>query len=100
MMLVAYIGDEASAAGFRLAGATVIVPRPGEEAAALAAARDRAALVLISAAPAARIPARDIEAAQAALAPLTLIVPDLRRTVPLPDPAQRLRRQLGLDVAP
>ncbi len=98
MVVAAYIGDEASAAGFRLAGATVIVPRPGEEAAALATARGSAALVLVSAATAARIAARDIETAQTALTPLTLIVPDLHGAVPLPDPAQRLRRQLGLDV--
>jgi len=100
MALAAYVGDEASAAGFRLAGVTVIVPSPGEEAAALAEARSRASLVLISAATAARIAARDIEAAQAALAPLTLVVPDLRGAVPLPDPGQRLRRQLGLEEAP
>ena len=43
-----YIGDEASAAGFRLAGAQVIVPLPGEERAALASAREHAALVLVS----------------------------------------------------
>ena len=100
MAIAAYVGDEASAAGFRLAGATVIVPRPGEETAALATARSSASLVLISAATAARIAPRDIEAAQAALDPLTLVVPDLRGAVPLPDPAHRLRRQLGLDVMP
>lgn len=100
MPLATYIGDEASAAGFRLAGVTVIIPQPGEEAAALSTARRSAALVLVSAATAARIGARDIEAAQAALAPLTLVVPDLQEAVPLPDPAARLRRQLGLEVVP
>lgn len=100
MVIAVYVGDEASAAGFRLAGATVIIPRPGEEAAALATARSSAALVLICAATATKIATQDIEAAQAALAPLTLVVPDLRGAVPLPDPARRLRRQLGLDVAP
>jgi vacuolar-type H+-ATPase subunit F/Vma7 len=94
-----YIGDETSAAAFRLAGARVIVPRAGEDAAALAAARGNASLVLVSAATAARIPAREIDAAQAALAPLTLVVPDLREEVAVPDLALRLRGQLGLDAA-
>jgi hypothetical protein len=55
--------------------------------------------VLVSAATAARIPAREIDAAQAALAPLTLVVPDLREEVAVPDLALRLRGQLGLDAA-
>lgn len=93
-----YIGDEVSAAAFRLAGARVLVPRDGEEAAALAVARTDASLVLVSAATAARIPAREIDAAQAALAPLTLVVPDLREEAALPDVAARLRGQLGMDA--
>jgi vacuolar-type H+-ATPase subunit F/Vma7 len=92
-----YIGDEASAAGFRLAGAQVLVPRVGEEAAALAAARIGAALILVSAETAARIPADLLEQAHAALTPLTLIVPDLFERIPVPDLAARLRRELGLE---
>ena len=55
MALVCYIGDEVSAAGFRLAGAAVIVPAPGGETAALAAARADGAVVLIAADVAARV---------------------------------------------
>ena len=92
-----YIGDEASAAGFRLAGARVVVPREGEEAAALAAARAEAPLVLISAAIASRVAPELLRAGQAALAPLILTVPDLHQRVPVPDLAARLRRELGLE---
>ena len=92
-----YIGDEASAEGFRLAGVRIVVPEDGGEAAALAAALGRAPLVLLSAAVAARIPEAPLRAAQAALAPLTLIVPDLAGIVPVPDVAARLRHQLGLE---
>jgi vacuolar-type H+-ATPase subunit F/Vma7 len=92
-----YIGDEVSAAGYRLAGARVEVPEPGGEGAALAAARAQAPLVLISAAVAARIAERELRAALAALAPLTLIVPDLRGEAAVPDVAARLRHQLGLE---
>ena len=92
-----YVGDEVSAVGFRLAGASVFIPRRGEEAAALAAASAEALLVLVAAETAARIPADVLEQAQTALTPLTLIVPDLHERVPAPDPAVRLRRELGLE---
>jgi vacuolar-type H+-ATPase subunit F/Vma7 len=93
-----YIGDEVSAAGFRIAGAHVTVPDDGAEAVALAEARAAAPLVLISAAVAARIPEHDMATALAALAPLTLIVPDLSGKIPVPDVAARLRRQLGMEA--
>ena len=93
-----YIGDELSAAGFRLAGARTSVPDEGGEAAALADARAAAPLVLVSSAVAARIPEAEMATALAALAPLTLIVPDLAGAVPVPDIAARLRRQLGMEA--
>jgi len=93
-----YIGDELSAAGFRLAGARTSVPDEGKEAAALADARAAAPLVLVSSAVAARIPEAEMATALAALAPLTLIVPDLAGAVPVPDIAARLRRQLGMEA--
>jgi len=98
MSALCYIGDEASAAGFRLAGASVIVPREGEETAALRAACAGASLVLVSASAAARIPAQALRAARAALAPLVLVVPDLRDGTRPPELAARLRRELGLEV--
>ena len=96
-MTLFYIGDEASAAGFRLAGARVVVPARGEERMALAAARESAALVLVSSSVAARIPARELAHAELALSPLTIVVPDLREDAPLPDRGVRLRSELGLE---
>jgi len=93
-----YIGDEATAAGFRLAGLRTHVPERDTEATALSAARAGAPLVLVSASAAARIPAGELRAAQAALAPLVLVVPDLDGGTPLPDLALRLRKQLGLET--
>jgi vacuolar-type H+-ATPase subunit F/Vma7 len=93
-----YLGDELSAAGYRLAGALVRTPRAGEEAAALAWARTQAPLVLVSAAVAAGIAEAVLRSALSALAPLVLIVPDLQGDVPLPDLAARLRGQLGLEA--
>jgi vacuolar-type H+-ATPase subunit F/Vma7 len=91
-----YLGDEISAVGYRLAGIRARVPEPGTETGALAAARVDAALVLVSAAVAARISEAPMRSALAALTPLTLIVPDLHGLSPVPDIGARLRRQLGL----
>jgi len=93
-----YLGDEVSAAGYRLAGALTHTPRPGEEVATLGWACSHAPLVLMSAAVAARIGEAALRAALSALAPLVLIVPDFQGQVPLPDLAARLRGQLGLEA--
>ena len=98
MSAPAYLGDEVTAAGYRLAGARVRVPRRGEEAAALAAACAEAPLVLVSAAVAVRIPESSLKSALAALVPLVLVVPDPVDDTPVPDVAARLRRELGLEA--
>jgi len=98
MAVPIYLGDEVSAAGYRLAGATVRTPAAGEAPAALAWARARAPLVLVSAAVAAQIGEAALRTALLALTPLVLIVPDLQGAVPVPDLGARLRAQLGLEA--
>jgi len=93
-----YLGDEVTAAGYRLAGAHVRVPTPDEAGAAFDEARALAPLVLVSAAVAAHIDAGQLRAALTALQPLVLIVPDARGEVPRPDLAARLRGQLGMEA--
>jgi len=93
-----YLGDEVTAAGYRLAGVQVRVPAPGEAGVAFDEARALAPLVLVSAAVAARIDATQLHAALMALQPLILIVPDARGDVPRPDLAARLRAQLGMEA--
>jgi len=92
-----YLGDEVSAAGFRLAGVEVRVPQRGDETAALSSARADAPLVLVAATVAARVVAGELRAAVAALTPLVLIVPDIDRATPVPDLARRLKKLLGLE---
>jgi vacuolar-type H+-ATPase subunit F/Vma7 len=93
-----YLGDEVSAAGYRLAGAQVRTPGAGEEAAALQWACSHAPLVLVSAAVAAGIHDALMRERLSALAPLVLLVSDGQGVVPLPDLAARLRGQLGLEA--
>jgi vacuolar-type H+-ATPase subunit F/Vma7 len=96
MMEPVYIGDEISAAGWRLIGVRPATPGPGRETAALASAREAAPLVLVSAAVAARIDAAALAAG--ALTPLMLVLPDPQGEVETPGLAGRLRTQLGLET--
>ena len=98
MAVPIYIGDEISAAGWRLTGAQVCVPEPGAETAALLRARDAAPLVLVSAAVAVHMDAATLATAAGAVAPLVLVLPDPQGEVTLPALAGRLRTQLGLDA--
>jgi len=92
-----YVGDEVNGAGFRLAGAQVLVPDAGRAADALGEACEKAPLVLVSAAVAAEIPESHLAAALATGAPLVLVVPDPVGGTPMPDLAKRLRAQLGME---
>lgn len=91
---LAFVGDALAAAGFRLAGVRVYAPQPGEERAAFAQALAAAAAVFVTPAVAAKLEPAELERALAAGAPLVAIVPD--DTPPPFDPAERVRRQLGI----
>jgi vacuolar-type H+-ATPase subunit F/Vma7 len=91
-----FIGDEVSAAGFRLAGARVEVPAPGAETTTLRdALRDRE-LVLITVEVARAIDPAVLRPLLAAPHPLLMLVPDVRGAVPLPNLGAQVRAELGL----
>lgn len=91
-----FIGDEVTAAGYRLAGARIYTPAPDGVIGILHQARSEAPLILITAEYAAQVPAAILNAALAAPRPPLIIVPDVRGAVPLPDLAARIRAQLGI----
>ena len=93
-----FIGDELSAAGFRLTGIETLVPEPDAVAAALQDARRRAALVIITADLVRHVPAPDIDAALLAEAPALAIIPDALFRAAVPDLARRLRSALGIET--
>lgn len=98
MFPLTYLGNALDAAGWRLAGAQALAPAPGTEAQAFTEALQTASLVLLSAEVARALPAEQLDAALAALHPLVLLLPDPASTAALPaDPAQRVRRQLGIE---
>jgi len=92
-----FIGDELSAAGFRLTGIDTVTPGPEKAGEALRDARKRAALVIMTAELARSVPAQELNAALLAEAPALAIVPDVRMRVPVPDLVASLRRTLGIE---
>jgi vacuolar-type H+-ATPase subunit F/Vma7 len=99
MAYTVYIGDEATAAGFRLAGVKTWVPDPADALATLRrAGADGAELILLSAPFAAQLPIEDLEAALAREAPLVAVVPDVFGRGAPPDLAHEVRGALGIET--
>lgn len=96
MSQLVYIGDEASAAGYRLAGVRVYVPAARELRDTLAAALADASLVMLSAALAGRLPPSELDDLLAGIRPPVLVVSDISGGTPQPDLVTRLRRELGM----
>ncbi len=98
MPRLCFIGDEVTAAGYRLAGAETVTPEPGEVLSALDRALEASDLVLLSQACARLVPAARLERQLRSGPPLLLVVPD---AIGGPVPAAlatRVRRTLGIQV--
>ncbi|CAG4883072.1 Vacuolar H+transporting two-sector ATPase F subunit [Georgfuchsia toluolica] len=93
-----FVGDELSAAGYRLAGMDTRVPLPGAEAECFGKALQEAYIVLVGYRCARAIPAATLEAALALLSPLVIVVPDWDGTQLADEPANKVRRILGLET--
>lgn len=91
-----FLGDEAGAAGFRLAGLAVRVPAAGHEAEAFAEALAEAGMLIVGAACAARLPAAAVTAALDAGEPAVLVLPGRAGALPAGDPALAVRQLLGV----
>ena len=96
MGLCAFIGDEVSAAGFRLAGVEVYAPAPEETALLLRHLIRESEMVLMTAEAAERVPADELQRALTAQRPLVLVIPDVRGRQQPADIGSLLRRQLGM----
>lgn len=98
MAKVLYVGDEITAAGYRLAGLETLVPDPADATPILQSpAAAGIELILLSSAVAASLPPGELEQALARTAPLLAIVPDVfGRGVP-PDLAHEVRGALGIE---
>lgn len=96
MSVCAFIGDEVSAAGFRLAGVDVHVPAAEQAAGLFRRLLGESQLILITAEVAGWLPQDLLARALRADWPLVLVIPDVRGQVQPPDLSSLLRRQLGM----
>lgn len=96
-MRVAFIGDEVTGAGFRLAAIPVHAPAPEEIQQVFSDIRGQCDLVIMTAEYASRLSSKVLDDATSALQPLVAIVPDARGSVAVPDTENAVRRALGIE---
>lgn len=98
MTRIYYIGDEATAAGYRLAGAMTRVPDRAEAAETFRRAlADGSDMVLLSAELADALDPEELSAALLAVEPLVAVVQDIHGRHPSPDVAREVRLALGIE---
>ena len=98
MSRVAFIGDEISAAGYRLAGAAVFSPSAKDVHKTFVKVSDEADVIMITAEAARYIPEPLMADALAATSPLVMVVEDVRARVSPPDLEKQMHAILGLDA--
>jgi len=91
-----YIGDEVSAAGYRLCGVDTHVADRHSASSLVKQACERASLVLIGSSTAQYLRSTELNALMANTVPPVLIVPDVRGRHAVPDIANLIHRQLGM----
>jgi vacuolar-type H+-ATPase subunit F/Vma7 len=96
MAICHFIGDEITALGFRLAGASIQTPALAEVASVLRELRGRPGLLVLTADCAAAVPAAQLQAAMIAAEPLLVLIPSAAGGMPAPDLAAAVRQQLGM----
>jgi vacuolar-type H+-ATPase subunit F/Vma7 len=96
MTLCAFVGDELTAAGFRLAGAETFSPAAAEVPTLFRSLLDGYDLLILTAEAAAEVPPEQLHRSAARGRPLLLVVPDARGRQRPPDLVALLRGQLGM----
>ena len=91
-----FIGDEISAAGFRLAGVRIRTPQPEDLLRVIEWACSNTSLILITSEFAAMLPANEYERFVSQESPAFLVVSDVRAKSTVEDLDTRLRTQLGI----
>ena len=91
-----FIGDEVTAAGFRLAGVRIRTPKAEDLAAVITWAKRNTSLILITAECVAMLDEEQRASLVQQLQPPVVVVPDIRVKTPIQDLATHLRAQLGV----
>jgi vacuolar-type H+-ATPase subunit F/Vma7 len=96
---VVFIGGEATAAGFRLAGVDTRIATPGDAAQQLRRARaEPNDCVLLDGTLVAGVPPDELQSALLADSPALLVIPDVAGRGAPPDLAQAVRLSLGIEA--
>ena len=98
MSRVAFIGDEITAAGYRLGGAEVFCPSSAKTHKTFVEVCAKVDVVMITAEAAGHIPAAYMADAQTGTSPLVMVVEDARARVSPPDLEKQMHTILGLDA--
>jgi vacuolar-type H+-ATPase subunit F/Vma7 len=93
----AFIGDEVSAAAWRLVGVDAAAVDAGDVAEVFAAALGKPGLLMVTAACAAELDADRLDAAIRDGRPLILLVPDAASRIAPPDLDKEVDRVLGIE---
>mgnify|MGYP001818338812 CR=1 FL=1 len=96
MSVAEFIGDEVSAAGFRLCGIDVHITDGSDVMSLISQVSERASLVLVSSSAVQDLDRAELDALLAGIEPAVLIVPDVRGLHDVPDIVPRIQQQLGM----
>jgi len=96
MPVAEYIGDEISAAGYRLCGVEVQIANRHNALALVKQACARASLVLLGSNTALYINRKELDALMMSIQPPVMIVPDAGKLQGVPDITSLIHKQLGM----
>ena len=96
MTVAEFIGDEVSAAGYRLCGVEVQIADESNALSLIRKSCERASLVLVGSSLVQHLQRADVDELLASIEPPVLIVPDVGGSHDVPDIASRVNKQLGL----
>jgi len=96
MSVAEFVGDEVSAAGYRLCGIEVHVADSGNALSLIKKSCERASLVLVSSSMLQHIRSTELDELLVNIQPPVLVVPDVCGLQDMPDIASRINKQLGL----
>lgn len=96
MPVAEFVGDEVSAAAYRLCGIEVHIADSVNALSLIKQACERASLVLVSSSVVQQLPGAELDELLANIQPPVHVVPDVRGLQAVPDIASRINKQLGL----
>lgn len=96
MAVAVFIGDEVSAAGYRLCGIESQIADRSNALPLIRQACERSSLVLVSSSVLQYLQRNELDDLFVNIAPPVLVVPDIQGLHEVPDIASRINQQLGL----